>query len=78
MVALAEVDAVVRYVRRVAVVMLEEDDEPSVELQTALKTPQYVEAVRKFVGDPQTKSLLVQRCATKGMFVSCYVLGNRD
>lgn len=65
-VSVAEVDAVVRYIRRVASVMLEDDEEASPELQTALNSPQYLEMIRKFLGDTQTKSLLIQRCATKG------------
>ncbi|XP_042240101.1 dynein heavy chain, cytoplasmic-like isoform X4 [Homarus americanus] len=63
--AVAEVDAVIRYVKRVASVMLEDDDEASSELQAALNAPQYQDVVRKFVADPQAKSLLVQRSATK-------------
>ncbi|KAG7158919.1 Dynein heavy chain, cytoplasmic-like [Homarus americanus] len=39
--AVAEVDAVIRYVKRVASVMLEDDDEASSELQAALNAPQY-------------------------------------
>ncbi|KAK3866515.1 hypothetical protein Pcinc_027959 [Petrolisthes cinctipes] len=64
-VAVAEVEVVLRYLQRLALVMLEDDDQPSSELQVAFKNPQHVEVSRKFIADPQTKSLLIQRCATK-------------
>lgn len=66
MVAVAEVDVVLRYLQRLTLVMLEDDDQPSPELQLAFKSPQYLEVMRKFIADPQTKSILIQRCATKG------------
>ncbi|XP_050702243.1 dynein heavy chain, cytoplasmic-like isoform X2 [Eriocheir sinensis] len=64
-VAVADVEAVARHLQRVAQVMLEEDDKPSAELVTAIRSVQALEVVRKFVADPQTKSVLIQRCATK-------------
>lgn len=66
MVAVAEVEAVARHLQRLAQVMLEEDDKPSAELVAAIRSAQALEVVRKFVADPQTKSILIQRCATKG------------
>lgn len=56
---------VTRYILRITSVMLEDDDEPSTELQSAFKNPHNIEMIRKFVTDPQTKSVLIQRCATK-------------
>ncbi|XP_042877142.1 dynein heavy chain, cytoplasmic-like isoform X4 [Penaeus japonicus] len=64
-VAVAEVPQVTRYLLRITSVMLEDDDDPSVELQTAFKNSHNIEMIRKFVTDPQTKSVLIQRCATK-------------
>ncbi|XP_069984452.1 dynein heavy chain, cytoplasmic isoform X4 [Penaeus vannamei] len=64
-VAVAEVPQVTRYILRITSVMLEDDDEPSTELQSAFKNPHNIEMIRKFVTDPQTKSVLIQRCATK-------------
>lgn len=75
-VAVAEVEMVLRYLQRLSLVMLEEDDQPSQELQVAFKNPQYVEVIRKFIADPQTKSILIQRCATKGLSVICLYLCN--
>lgn len=73
-VAVAEVPHVTRYLLRITSVMLEDDDEPSTELQSAFKNPHNIEMIRKFVTDPQTKSVLIQRCATKGIiFYSLYV-----
>ncbi|XP_063589418.1 dynein heavy chain, cytoplasmic-like isoform X1 [Penaeus indicus] len=64
-VAVAEVPHVTRYLLRITSVMLEDDDEPSTELGSAFKNPHNIEMIRKFVTDPQTKSVLIQRCATK-------------
>lgn len=71
-VAVAEVPQVTRYLLRITSVMLEDDDDPSVELQTAFKNSHNIEMIRKFVTDPQTKSVLIQRCATKGEFCLQY------
>ncbi len=66
MVAVAEVEAVAKHLQRLTQVMLEEEDQPSPELVSAIRSSQAMEVVRKFVADPQTKSVLIQRCATKG------------
>lgn len=64
-VAVAEVSGVVSYVQRITHCMLEEEDEPSQPLQTALKAQHHQETLRKFVADSQVRTILVQRCATK-------------
>ncbi|KAG0726862.1 Dynein heavy chain, cytoplasmic [Chionoecetes opilio] len=64
-VAVAEVEAVVRHMQRLTQVMLEEVDQPSAELLAAMRNPQTQEVVRKFVADPQTKTVLIQRSSTK-------------
>ncbi|XP_066987022.1 dynein heavy chain, cytoplasmic isoform X2 [Macrobrachium rosenbergii] len=64
-VAVADVGLVVRHLLKISYALLEEGDEPSIELQSAFKASHHLEAVRKFVSDSQTRVLLVQRCATK-------------
>ncbi|XP_045114160.1 dynein heavy chain, cytoplasmic-like isoform X3 [Portunus trituberculatus] len=64
-VAVAEVEAVAKHLQRLSQVLLEEEDQPSPELVAAMKSPAVLEVIRKFVADPQTKSILIQRSTTK-------------
>lgn len=67
--AVAEVEAVAKHLQRLSQVMLEEEDQPSPELVAAMKSPPILEVIRKFVADPQTKSILIQRSTTKGLCI---------
>ncbi|RXG70210.1 hypothetical protein Avbf_09098, partial [Armadillidium vulgare] len=60
-----DIQGCVRYITRIAMVMLEEDEEPSPQLKTALENQHHLEAIHKFISDPQTKILFIQRCSTK-------------
>ena len=65
-VALADVSAVCDHVRRAVGVLLEEAPTLPRALQQALEDRINVECVKKFIADPQTRSLLVERVSTKG------------
>ena len=65
-VALAEVALVCEHVRRAAGVLLEEAPTLPRTLQQALEDKLNQECIKKFIGDPQTRSLLVERVSAKG------------
>lgn len=65
-VELADVGLLVKYLRRVVPVLLEEDDVVHPSLESALSDKGNLEILRKFIADPQTRSLLIQRSSSKG------------
>ena len=65
-VALADVALVCEHVRRAAGVLLEEAPTLPKALQQALDDKLNVECIKKFIGDPQTRSLLIERVSAKG------------
>lgn len=64
-VELADVGLLVKYLRRVVPVLLEEDDVVQASLEAALSDKANLDVLRKFIGDPQVKTLLVQRSSSK-------------
>ncbi|KAL1414837.1 hypothetical protein MTO96_007102 [Rhipicephalus appendiculatus] len=64
-VELADVGSLVKYLRRVVPVLLEEDEVLHPSLDTALGDKANLEVLRKFIADPQVKTLLVQRSSSK-------------
>ncbi|KAG8185039.1 hypothetical protein JTE90_017062 [Oedothorax gibbosus] len=62
---LADVSLFVNYIKRVVPVLLEDDDEVHPALVTAVTDKSNVEILKKFIGDPQCRALLIQRSSTK-------------
>ena len=61
-----EVPAFLAYIRKVVPVLLDDEDPNLKALQTAFADKAHLEAIKKFLSDPQTPSLIVQRPSTKG------------
>lgn len=68
-VAFADVNNFLKYLRRAVPVCLEEDALSSPALETALTEKSHLEAIRKFISDPQTRAIFIQRSSTKGKFM---------
>ena len=66
--AVAEVDKFATYLCRCAPVLLEDQFEASPGLKVAISDKQHTEQIRKFLSDPQSPALLIQRSSTKGLF----------
>ncbi|CAN7982336.1 unnamed protein product [Ixodes hexagonus] len=64
-VELADVGLLVKFLKRVVPVLLEEDDVVNPSLETALSDKGNLDIFRKFIADPQTRSLLIQRSSSK-------------
>ncbi|KAH8028136.1 hypothetical protein HPB51_013183 [Rhipicephalus microplus] len=73
-VELADVGSLVKYLRRVVPVLLEEDEVLHPSLDTALGDKANLEVLRKFIADPQVKTLLVQRSSSKGESATGYTI----
>lgn len=65
-VALADVNNFLKYLRKAVPVCLEEDVITSQAFETALGDKSHQEAIRKFISDPQTRAIFIQRSSTKG------------
>lgn len=65
-VALADVNHFLKYLRRAVPVCLEEDVVTSPAFEAALADKGHQEAIRKFISDPQTRAIFIQRNSTKG------------
>ena len=68
-VAFADVNNFLKYLRRAVPVCFEEDNTSSPALETALADKSHLEAIRKFISDPQTRAIFIQRSSTKGKIV---------
>ena len=66
-VALADVNNFLKYLRKAVPICLEEDVVTSQAFETALGDKLHQEAIRKFISDPQTRAIFIQRSSTKGM-----------
>ncbi|XP_064484606.1 dynein heavy chain, cytoplasmic-like isoform X2 [Ornithodoros turicata] len=64
-VAVADVEDVLKYLRKVVPVLLEDDDTIHPSFESALIDKNNHEAIRKFIADSQIKSLLIQRASSK-------------
>ncbi|RUS77140.1 hypothetical protein EGW08_015096 [Elysia chlorotica] len=60
-----EVPAFLAYIRKVVPVLLDDEDPNLKALQTAFADKAHLEAIKKFLSDPQTPSLIVQKPSTK-------------
>ena len=65
-VALADVDHFLKYLRRAVPICLEEDAVQSPAFEAALADRNHLEAVKRFIGDPQTRAIFIQRSSSKG------------
>ena len=61
-----EVPSFLSYLKRIVPVLLDDEDPNLKALQNAVTDKNHVEAVKKFLTDPQTLSLIVQRPSVKG------------
>jgi len=68
-VAVADTNVLTNYLKNVVSVLLEGEDQPSVNLKACLDGKEYQEALRKFIADPQTHALFIQRQSTKGVLI---------
>lgn len=59
--ALVEIPQLIRFVKRCVNVLLEDNDIFPPSLESALNDRQNHEYLRKFISDPQTKTLLIQK-----------------
>lgn len=57
-----------QYLCRCVPVLLEDRDDASQAFKAALADRQNAEQIKKFLGDPQSPALLIQRSSTKGWF----------
>ena len=76
-VAVADVNHFLKYLRRAVPICLEEDSVASPAFEAALSDKGHQEAIRKFISDPQTRSIFIQRSSTKGKYdwmLSCSLL----
>ncbi len=64
--ALMEVSAFANYLRRIVPVLLEDVEDTPVGLVTTLKDRASIELMKKFISDPQTPAILIQRFTSKG------------
>ncbi|PRD30031.1 UNVERIFIED_CONTAM: Dhc64C [Trichonephila clavipes] len=62
---LADTNVFINYIKRVVPVLLEDDDEVHPALLTALSDKTNLEILKKFIGDPQCRALLIQRSSSK-------------
>ncbi len=65
--ALMEVSAFANYLRRIVPVLLEDVEDTPVGLVTTLKERSSIELMKKFISDPQTPAVLIQRFTSKGL-----------
>ena len=70
--AVAEVEKFATYLCRCAPVLLEDQVDASPGLKVALADKQHTEQIRKFLSDPQSPALLIQRSSTKGVFMVAF------
>lgn len=60
------VQVLVQYLRSVVPVLLEEQDVLHPSFQECLTDAAQIEKLRKFITEPQTKAILIQRASVKG------------
>lgn len=73
-----EVGTFTDYLRRVVPVLLDDEDPNLRAFQAAVADKQNVEAIKKFINDPQTPSLLFQRVGGKGNLAGQYFAHPHD
>lgn len=65
-VAVADTNVLTNHLKHVVSVLLEGEDQPSPNLKSCLDSKEYQESLRKFISDPQTRALFIQRQSMKG------------
>lgn len=65
-VAIMDYDGFTNYIRKAVTILLPEEDVVPVPLNAALDDPSNQECIRKFLSDPQTQALYIQRSCFKG------------
>ena len=65
-VALTDVNHFLKYLRRAVPICLEEDAVSSPAFEAALSEKNHQEAIKKFISDPQSRAIFIQRSSTKG------------
>lgn len=73
-VVVADVNKLVKYLKRVVPVLLEDVDEVPASLDTAMGDKVHQDDMRKFLSDPQIVTLFVQRSISKGELKFLYFL----
>lgn len=64
----ADASVLQKHIRKLVPLLLEDGGEAPASLETALEEKSTVEQMRKFLGDPQIHTILVERSALKGTF----------
>lgn len=65
---LADFNQFIKYIKRVVPVLLEDDDDIHPSLLIALDDKNNIEILKKFIGDPQCRAVLIQRSSSKGIY----------
>ena len=69
--AVADHTLFLEYLCRIIPAFLEDRDSATATLKTSLVEKAHAECIKKFIGDPQTPVLLIQRSSTKGELYIC-------
>lgn len=65
---LADIKQLIKYIKRVVPVLLEDDDDIPPALETSLQDKNNAEILKKFISDPQCRAVLIQRSSSKGAY----------
>lgn len=65
--AVADHTLFLEYLCRVVPALLEDRDSATATLKTSLVEKSHTECIKKFISDPQTPALLIQRSSNKGI-----------
>lgn len=76
--AVADHTSFLEYLCRVVPALLEDRDSATSTLKTSLHEKVHAECIKKFIGDPQTPALLIQRSSNKGNFTNFCVWYRQD
>lgn len=69
--AVADHTLFLEYLCRIIPALLEDRDSATATLKTSLVEKVHTECIKKFISDPQTPALLIQRSSTKGELYIC-------
>ena len=65
-VVVADINAFTKYLKQVIPVLLDSSDVNNVEFDKIFNEKSSVECIKKFIGDPQVHSLIIQKFLTNG------------
>jgi hypothetical protein len=73
-VVVADINAFTKYLKQVIPVLLDSSNVNNVEFDKVLNEKSSVECIKKFIGDPQVRSLMIQKLLAKGefTFANCF------